>query len=274
MADQGKDERTWISVHDGMPDHPKIEALSDKAFRALVELWCWCSRNKTDGVIKAPVWQKRAPAKARAELFRELVHAPGHTCPQCPDVPAGHVLMHDYLRHQSSAAEIDVKKEAKRNAGMLGNHNRWHVGKKWDPDCDICVANGSQVRSQPGSQNGSRSDRKSSPPTQSPNEETLGGGVPEANAHASRPPERCPKHLTAPTSEPCGKCGDARRASAAWDDQDAGRRQAILRDVEAAIADPRQRCEHGTDGGRFTHPATGKSATCALCRLAPVQEAS
>ena len=49
------DRRTYITVHDGMPEHPKVDALSDKAFRALVGLWCWCSRNLTDGDRKSVV---------------------------------------------------------------------------------------------------------------------------------------------------------------------------------------------------------------------------
>jgi hypothetical protein len=30
-----RDDRTYITVHDGMPDHPKVEGLSDAAFRYL-----------------------------------------------------------------------------------------------------------------------------------------------------------------------------------------------------------------------------------------------
>ena len=40
-----RDPRTFITLHDGMPEHHKIEALSDKAFRTLIDLWCWCSQH-------------------------------------------------------------------------------------------------------------------------------------------------------------------------------------------------------------------------------------
>lgn len=36
--------------------------------------------------------------------------------------------------------------------------------------------------------------------------------------------------------------------------------------IERARRDPRQRCEHGTDGGLLLRPDTGKSATCPFCR--------
>lgn len=171
-----QDERTFITVHDGMPDHPKIEALSDKAFRALVTLWCWCSRNKTDGLIKVTVWHKKVTKKARDELDAELIHAPGHDCPQCPGVPDGHVLMHDYLQHQRSAEEIELMTDVKRASGALGNHVRWHVGKRRDPNCEHCGGGppdpkpshkGSQVRSHPASQMGSQNDRTAIAETES-----------------------------------------------------------------------------------------------------------
>ena len=67
-----RDPRTFITVHDGMPEHHKVEALSDKAFRALVDLWCWCSRNTTDGDVPESVWLKRTTPKVRAELMAGL----------------------------------------------------------------------------------------------------------------------------------------------------------------------------------------------------------
>lgn len=92
------------------------------------------------------------------------------------------------------------------------------------------------------------------------------GTSPLARADETPPAPRCPKHEQTPADGPCGKCADARRAREAWEDADAARREHIARDIERAVADPRQRCDHGTDGGRFLHPVTGKSATCALCR--------
>src|SRR6201999_2579692 len=63
------------------------------------------------------------------------------------------VEVHDYLKHQRSAAEIADAIEQKRSAGGLGNHVRWHVGAgKFDPDCPHCTRERrSQARSQPGS---------------------------------------------------------------------------------------------------------------------------
>lgn len=38
-----------------------------------------------------------------------------------------------------------------------------------------------------------------------------------ADPEKAAPPERCPAHLAAPTSEPCGPCGDARKIRRKWD---------------------------------------------------------
>lgn len=105
-----RDPRTFITVHDGMPEHHKIEALSDKAFRALVDLWCWCSRTKSDGHVPESVWIKRSrSAKVRAELLDSLVER----------TDDGYV-MHDYLEHQRSKAEIEALQAKRSRAGSLG----------------------------------------------------------------------------------------------------------------------------------------------------------
>jgi hypothetical protein len=211
------DERTYIKVHDGIEDHPKIMVLSDKAFRVLLTTWAWSSKHNTDGFVPEPVWTKRTTAKVRKELEPGLAHRPGHDCVRCPAVPDGQVRMHDYLEHQRSAEQIDEKKEAKKRAGALGNHNRWHLALgKHDPDCPICVANGSQV----GSQNVSQRDRKTSPETETETDRKKGGTY-QRNPPTARaiepPPPRCSKHIDKPTDDPCRPCGLARREREAWD---------------------------------------------------------
>jgi hypothetical protein len=62
------DSRTYIRVHDGFLDHPKIQGLSDRAIRLLLEMWTWCSRYLTDGSMPLNLWDRRGTAKARREL--------------------------------------------------------------------------------------------------------------------------------------------------------------------------------------------------------------
>lgn len=124
------DERTYIRVHDGIEDHPKTAALSDKAFRLLVTTWGWCSRHRTDGRVPVAVWKKRGTKGARDELERAGLVEPGE----------GHMVMHDYLEHQRSAELIAEKVEAKKRGARLGNHRRWHEERGiYDPACEFCL---------------------------------------------------------------------------------------------------------------------------------------
>ena len=111
MSPRKRDNRTYITVHDGMPDHPKVDGLSDPAFRLLVGLWCWCSRHHTDGVVPAATWGKRGTTEARGELVDAgLVEID----------PDGTIRMHDYLEHQRSAEEIRELSEKRADAGRRG----------------------------------------------------------------------------------------------------------------------------------------------------------
>lgn len=108
------DTRTFIKVHDGMPDHPKIEGLSDAAFRLLVTTWCWCSRHHTDGRVPAAVWKKRGTPRARRELIEAGL---------AEEAESG-IAMHDYLDHQRSAEQIEEHRQKRRMAGSKGGKTR------------------------------------------------------------------------------------------------------------------------------------------------------
>lgn len=133
-----RDDRTYIRVHDGMPDHPKIDGLSDAAFRLLMRAWCRCSVYLTDGAITEAWWAKQKP-KARQELLdAKLVE---------PAIVGGGVIVHDYDQHQRTADEVREFKQRKADAGTKGAHEKWHVRRKLvDPDCPLCnpaaMANG------------------------------------------------------------------------------------------------------------------------------------
>lgn len=105
-----RDNRVYITLHNGMPEHRKVDALSDGAFRLLIDLWCLCSRNEWDGKVPAATWAKRGTPKARAELLVELAE------PQ----PDGSIYMHDYLEHQRSKDEIHEMRMKRAEAGSKG----------------------------------------------------------------------------------------------------------------------------------------------------------
>lgn len=102
---------TYIKLHDGMPDHPKVDPLSDAAFRLLINSWCWCSRHLTDGAMPVKTWVKRGTKKTRDELV-----AAGLVEQHDADV----ILWHDYLEHQQSAEQRQAAREQRREAGRAG----------------------------------------------------------------------------------------------------------------------------------------------------------
>ncbi|MEG8178173.1 hypothetical protein GZH49_06435 [Nocardia terpenica] len=104
------DPREFVRVHSGMPEHPKVEPLSDKAFRTLVEAWCLCRRTGNDGRIPLTVWTKRWAAKARNELVGAGLVG----------LRDGAAVMHDWLEHQPSAGELDARRAVRAEAGRKG----------------------------------------------------------------------------------------------------------------------------------------------------------
>lgn len=100
----------YIKVHESMPDHPKVDPLSDAAFRLLVSSWCWCRKHETDGTMPLAVWRKRRTPKVRAELVTQglvVEHV-------------DRVTFHDYLEWQKSADELEAAREQRRTAGQAG----------------------------------------------------------------------------------------------------------------------------------------------------------
>lgn len=124
------DNRPSVRFSHTTPEHPKIAALSDAAFRAWFEAICYCSRQETDGKITTAVMRRLMAPK----VLRELVEGG-----QFEVIPEGHYV-HDYLRHQRSAAEIQSFRESKAASGQLGAHKRWHVPRRLKiKDCPFCL---------------------------------------------------------------------------------------------------------------------------------------
>lgn len=104
------DPRSFIKIHDNIEENPKVEALSDKAFRHLIGLWCYCSRNWTDGKVSgATMRRKTTPATLRNLIDAGLVERDGDD-----------YQMHDYLEHQRSRAAMEELSAARAAAGKRG----------------------------------------------------------------------------------------------------------------------------------------------------------
>ena len=100
--------RTFIKVLDEFPDHPKVVGLSDSAFRAYIELVCYCSRYLTDGTVPESAARKCAAPKTVSELVSAGLL----------DRHSGAVHIHDYLDHQTSRARVEqLRAMGRQNVG-------------------------------------------------------------------------------------------------------------------------------------------------------------
>lgn len=125
-----REEVNFIAVDDEMPDHEKIEPLSDAAFRLIVTTWCYCNKRENDGVIPARLWKRRGNTRTRTEV---------ETAGLVRDLGDGRYEVHDYLDMQRAAQEIAALKVKRSEAAKKGNHRRHHVLKGVvAPDCELC----------------------------------------------------------------------------------------------------------------------------------------
>lgn len=101
---------TWVRLDDAMPDHPKVQGISDKAFRWLVKSWCHAARFTTDGHL-ADGYVKQVPPAVRRELLASgLWESNGSTG----------LVVHDYLDFNPSKQTIQDAKNKKAEAGRKG----------------------------------------------------------------------------------------------------------------------------------------------------------
>jgi hypothetical protein len=64
----------WVKLDDGLPDNPKVEELSDGAFRLYVSALCHAQRHLTDGHIKDSRVNRLIP-RFKPAYIAELVDA-------------------------------------------------------------------------------------------------------------------------------------------------------------------------------------------------------
>jgi hypothetical protein len=106
----------YIRVDVLLPDNGKLDGLSPLAKWTLLELWCYCGQNLTDGFVREAKWKKFGTSAVRRQLSdpaRKLAER----------VPGGY-QMHDYLEHQRSRAEVDELRKKRSEAGKKSGEAR------------------------------------------------------------------------------------------------------------------------------------------------------
>lgn len=119
------DRRTYVRVHDGLPDHPKIAEVGGMAAWLYVSGLCYSSRHLTDGIVPIRLVARltdlpNPEALASRLLEANLWHPAQHECKECPQGLGDVYVIHDYLDHQRSAAEVRDLSEKRAAAGRSG----------------------------------------------------------------------------------------------------------------------------------------------------------
>lgn len=129
---------SWVAFHDEMDEHPKVEPLSDAAYRAWQRLIFHSHRRNLDGRIPEHRWNA-----LRQSIRDELTKVQkGQKHPLVDVSEAEGAVLHDYLDWQRSSDEIEAAREDASKGGSLGNHRRWHAARNVIvPSCRYCRPN-------------------------------------------------------------------------------------------------------------------------------------
>lgn len=135
----------WVKIDDGFTDHPKIEALSDKAFRLHVAGLCFCGRTMSDGFIPSSRVNRLLP-KVTQRMVAELTDAGVWL-----ERPGGFDVK-DFLAYNPSKKKVEADRDA-----AAERKRRWQEkqGKERVPNGDR-TASGTMPRPDPSRPEGSR----------------------------------------------------------------------------------------------------------------------
>lgn len=113
---------TWVNLDDKMPEHPKVDGLSDGAFRLHVAGICYCNRHLTDGIVTVDRLTRLIPKYKKAyldELLARMVWI------EIADSSAYEI--HDYLDWNKSREEVESRRAVRSESGKKGARSRWQM---------------------------------------------------------------------------------------------------------------------------------------------------
>lgn len=109
----------WVNLDDNFPEHPKVDGLSDAAFRLQVAGICYANRQLTDGRIPPDKVRRLVPRFKQAaldELTDRAMWLP---------LASGGWQIRDYLDWNRSRDQVESERERKSKGGRKGAQRRW-----------------------------------------------------------------------------------------------------------------------------------------------------
>jgi hypothetical protein len=111
-----------VRLDAGFPDNPKVDDLSDGAFRMHVRALCYCAQQLTDGIVSDSRARKLGSARHLTELVESGLWS------KRADGAFG---VGGYLEQNPTRAQVESKRVATRE-----RMRRLRGGEVWDPDDD------------------------------------------------------------------------------------------------------------------------------------------
>ena len=107
----------YLNLDDSYPEHPKVEGLTDAAYRFHGAAMFYAARFKLDGILTREQLRARRRWSTRTEaelLAADLLHAPGDLCESehCPPDDGQSYRLHDFLQWNKPKAWWDKEREA------------------------------------------------------------------------------------------------------------------------------------------------------------------
>lgn len=126
---------TWLKIDDGFAQHPKIEELSDGAFRLHVAAMAYAARNLTDGFIPSRT-ALRLTHTAKPKHLKELTEV--GLWDQGGD---DGWMIHDYLLYNPSRAHVEAERQwgAQRQAMHRDPVLRSEIKARDGDQCRYCA---------------------------------------------------------------------------------------------------------------------------------------
>lgn len=117
------DSRPWSAYPLNYTSHPRIESLSDAAFRVFHQMNDYSRIHRLDGLIPAQIATKRWRAKALAELVEGIDERP------LVVLTEGGYFLRSYAEHQFTTSDEADLKEKRSRAGSMGGKAKQAASK-------------------------------------------------------------------------------------------------------------------------------------------------
>jgi hypothetical protein len=112
----------WIRVDVLLAEHPKLDGMPPAAKWTLIEMWLYCGRQRTDGIITPQRWRTFGTPSHRKIIVERGLADP------LLDGDGGYA-MHDYTEHQRSREEIDELAAKRAESARNAANARWGKAK-------------------------------------------------------------------------------------------------------------------------------------------------